>query len=56
MTFGTDANVITNHIFIARIFNIKTEGIVFCVLVEHIKHKLSAVGTVDAWLSFAFWI
>ena len=54
MTFGADPNVLPRIVLILWIGHIITENVVLHLFIVDREHELSAVGTVDAWLSFAF--
>ena len=52
MTFGADTNVFPRIVLILWIGHVITENIVLHIFIVDREHELSAVGTVDAWLSF----
>ena len=54
MAFGADTNVLPRIVLILRIGHVITENVVLHMFIVDRIHELSAVGTVDAWLSFAF--
>ena len=54
MTLGADTNVLPRIVLILRIGHVITENVVLHIFIVDREHELSAVGTVDAWLSFAF--
>ena len=56
MAVGADTNVLQRIVLILWICHIVAENIILHVFVIDRVHELSAVGTVDAWLSFTFWI
>ena len=54
VTFGADTNVFPRIVLILWIGHVITENVVLHIFIIDREHELSAVGTVDAWLSFAF--
>ena len=54
MAFGADANMLPRIVLILWIGHVITENVVLHIFIVDREHELSAVGTVDAWLSFAF--
>ena len=53
MTFGAYTNVLPRIVLILRISHVITENVVLHIFIVDREHELSAVGTVDAWFSFA---
>ena len=56
MAFGADTNMFPRIVLILWIGHVITENVVLHIFIVDREHELSAVGTVDAWLSFTFWI
>ena len=56
MALGADTNMFPWIVLIFRVDHVITEDVVLHIFIIDREHELSAVGTVDAWLSFTFWI
>ena len=56
MAFGADTNVFPWIVLILWVSHVITEDVVLHIFIVDREHELSAVGTVDTWLSFTFWI
>ena len=52
MAFGADTNMFPRIVLILWIGHVITENVVLHIFIVDREHELSAVGTVDAWLSF----
>ena len=54
MTFGADTNVFPRIVLILWVSHVITEDVVLHVFIVDREHELSAVRTVDTWLSLSF--
>lgn len=54
MAFGADTNVFPRGILILWVSHVITEDVVLHVFIVDREHELSAVRTVDTWLSLSF--
>lgn len=52
MTFGTELNKISGERMVLRFVGIKTESVIFYLLVQNVVHELSAFRTIDRGMSF----